>query len=79
MAVALGLLSAGETKRLEELLALLGLATRPSGLDARAIYRQLSADKKTQHGKIRFVLPETIGRVVIRDDVPEQVVLKALA
>jgi 3-dehydroquinate synthase len=35
-------------------------------------------DKKVRGGKIRFILPERIGRVVIRDDVPPEVVREAV-
>jgi 3-dehydroquinate synthase len=35
-------------------------------------------DKKVKAGKIRFVLPDRIGHVVIRDDVPDAVVRGAL-
>jgi len=31
-------------------------------------------DKKVRAGKVRFVLPERIGKVVVRNDVPEDIV-----
>ena len=79
MAVGMGLLAQKDADRMEELLGLLGLATRPSGLDPKNIYQKLYADKKTERGKLRLVLPTAIGRVVIRDDVPQKVILEALS
>jgi 3-dehydroquinate synthase len=35
-------------------------------------------DKKVRQGKIRFILPTQIGKVIIRDDVPEQIVRAAI-
>ena len=35
-------------------------------------------DKKVRSGRIRFVLPERIGSVVVRDDVPPELVRSAI-
>jgi 3-dehydroquinate synthase len=35
-------------------------------------------DKKVKGGRMRFVVPDRIGHVVIRDDVPEKVVVEAV-
>jgi len=35
-------------------------------------------DKKVSKGKLRFVLPLHIGEVVIRNDVPAELVIKAV-
>lgn len=45
---------------------------------SRSIARRLLSDKKTQNGKVHFVLPTAIGKVEIVDDVPEKVVLEAV-
>jgi 3-dehydroquinate synthase len=37
------------------------------------------SDKKVKAGKVRFVLPTAIGSVVIRDDVPENLLRSVLA
>jgi 3-dehydroquinate synthetase len=29
-------------------------------------------------GKVRFILPDRIGHVVVRDDVPEEIVVRAV-
>jgi 3-dehydroquinate synthase len=36
-------------------------------------------DKKVKAGRVRFVLPDRIGHVVIRDDVPAEIVTRAVA
>jgi len=40
--------------------------------------KALQLDKKTRSGKVRFVLPKKIGQVVVRENVPDQVILSAL-
>ncbi len=45
---------------------------------SRAILRRLQADKKTRNGVVHFVLPTEIGKVQVVNDVPEQVVLRAV-
>jgi 3-dehydroquinate synthase len=39
----------------------------------------LQADKKTRNGRVHFVLPTEIGKVEVVSDVPEKVVLGAVA
>ena len=34
----------------------------------------LKLDKKVEEGKVNFVLPTEIGKVVVRNDVPEDMV-----
>ena len=38
----------------------------------------MAFDKKVKGGQIRFVLPDRIGHVVIRDDVPPELVREAV-
>jgi 3-dehydroquinate synthase len=35
-------------------------------------------DKKVAAGRIRFILPDRIGHVVIRDDVPTEIIRAAV-
>lgn len=44
----------------------------PEDLDREAIKSYLQTDKKTIGGRVFFVLPEAIGKVVITDDVDER-------
>jgi 3-dehydroquinate synthase len=55
-----------------------GPRPRVSGLPTRRILEALSHDKKTRDGRLPFVLPTAIGRVVVRDDVTRAEVAQAL-
>ncbi len=65
-------------KRQESLFLKLGLSLKDTELDPRDIFNKLYQDKKTIAGKLRFVLPTSIGNVVINDSVSEQTILNAL-
>lgn len=45
---------------------------------SRDIVRLLTRDKKTRNGVVHFVLPTTIGKVEVVNDVPEKVVIEAV-
>jgi 3-dehydroquinate synthase len=45
----------------------------------REVLACLQGDKKVKAGKLRFVLPTGISQVVIRDDVPAELILAAMA
>lgn len=89
-AVALGMIAAGRIAvdkglfleealaRQNRLLRKLGVRDGIEGFDPEAILEKMKSDKKVREGKIRFVLPERIGRVVIREDVTEEEVLRSL-
>ena len=47
-------------------------------LDVDEVVAAMIYDKKVKSGKVRFVLPDRIGHVVIRDDVPDAVVRDAI-
>ena len=69
-----------ETMELQE--NLLRSARLPTSIDLpinpRTIVDQLSSDKKKLDGKVRWVLPRTIGDVFLTDDVPARTVLEVL-
>ncbi len=65
-------------KRLEKTLVKFSLPLFYKGLSEEAILKAISYDKKTQDGKNRFVLPVTLGKVLIRKDVPSAVIMEAL-
>ena len=48
------------------------------GLPAKKIIAALLLDKKVKAGRINFILPEKVGKVVIRDDVPVSVIKQVL-
>ena len=52
----------------------LGKLPRISDLDVRHVLSAMAHDKKVTQGRLTFVLPERVGSVVIRNDVPEAAV-----
>jgi 3-dehydroquinate synthase len=75
----LGMFTEAEAQRQRALIERAGLPTRiPRGLAAEELLDRMRSDKKVLAGRLRFVLPEEIGRVTIRDDVPESLVLDVL-
>ena len=69
IAVRKGMLSRKELERQNSLVARVGVPEGIGDLSADAILEQIQLDKKVHEGKVRFVLPERIGSVVVRDDV----------
>ena len=55
-----------------------GLPVRGMTLDVDEVVNAMAFDKKVKAGKLRFVLPDRIGHVVIRDDVPIDLVRRAV-
>jgi 3-dehydroquinate synthase len=89
-AVAMGLVAAARianrmkmigqdsVERISNLLGKLGLPTEIDGLDSRKIAKSLMIDKKVRGGKLLFVLPEKVGKVVIKDNVSTKVIRQVL-
>ena len=70
MAVQLDMLDEKESVRLEHHLATAGLPILFPAIDVREMLERFSKDKKALRGVVRFVLPERIGKVILRDDIP---------
>ena len=88
MAVEMGICEPSVEERLGGLLRNLLLPVNVEGLEGRlpesavsieAAWEAMRMDKKRREGRLRFVLPSAIGSVVVSDEVPEEVVHKALA
>jgi 3-dehydroquinate synthase len=47
-------------------------------LKVKDILKALRLDKKVRAGKVRFVLPVALGRVTIKDNVPEAKIISVL-
>jgi 3-dehydroquinate synthase len=77
MSVQLGMLPPEVKDRQRRLLEQYGLPTHATALDRERIMQAIALDKKVQARKVRWVLLEGIGRPVIRDDVPDDVVQRA--
>lgn len=64
--------------RLCRLFDKLGLPSEIKGFPAAKILAGINLDKKVIDGRVNFVLPEKLGKVIIRDNVPSEVVKQAL-
>ncbi len=79
LAVLKGILDPREKERIENLIHGFGLpVTIPQEYDRTRIQKYLLADKKTIGGKVFFVLPTKIGKVIITDEVEAELVTKVL-
>jgi 3-dehydroquinate synthase len=57
-----------------------GLPTQlPASFETEAVLEMLTADKKVQAGRVRFIVPKGIGTVEITDEVPPNEILSALS
>ena len=79
MAVALGRCDAETANRIESCLDRLGLPISATGLDLDEVYAMMFQDKKRRGKTLRFIIPQTIGDVIIIDDPGEHFVRDALA
>ncbi|HBI15994.1 MAG TPA: 3-dehydroquinate synthase [Desulfobulbaceae bacterium] len=79
LAVRTGLLPKHDAARLRDLLRDFGMPTAiPAHLDRRRIKGYLQTDKKTVGGRVFFVLPTAIGKVVISDQLAEENIVEIL-
>ena len=80
IAVEMGLWTQAEADRQDALIAQAGLPTDiPSKLAIADILETIKSDKKVKAGKVRFILPTAIGKVIISDRVTPEIVTKALS
>ncbi len=76
----LGMWSANENERQDRLIQKAGLPTEiPANLKASDIIATLKTDKKVKAGKVRFILPEKIGKVIITDRVESEAIAAAIS
>jgi len=78
MAVARGLAEPALAAEIDDVVASLGFVTHRS-FDPAVVKHALTGDKKVRAGRLRWILPEAIGRVTQVDDVTEAEVDAALA
>ena len=74
----LGMLDGESRRRIVSVIENSGLPTRGLKLEVEEVVRAMLFDKKVRAGKVRFVLPDRIGHVIIRDDVSADVVRAAV-
>ncbi|HEX8916814.1 MAG TPA: 3-dehydroquinate synthase [Humisphaera sp.] len=79
LCVSLGLLDEPARQRILAVIRKAGLPVDGMTLDREAVVAAMAFDKKAKAGKLRFVLLDGIGRAVVRDDVPVELVRDAVA
>jgi 3-dehydroquinate synthase len=72
--VELGLIDTALAERHRELLQSYGLPLAAPEANAERVLEAMRLDKKVERGRHRFVLLEGVGRTVVRDDVPAELV-----
>ena len=79
MGCSLGLIDEALVARHRRLIERFGLPTQsPPGLGRAEIVEAMSRDKKVVGGKQRWILLESVGNPIVRDDVPAEVVSEAI-
>ena len=78
LAVRLGLMDGVEAERVRALLQAYGLPVSYRIADVEAFYDAFFLDKKSGDDSITFILPERLGGVAMRDDIPKADVLTVL-
>lgn len=78
IAKQLKMVSAKAVERIEGLIKKAGLPTKILGLKLEDILKAQAHDKKFSSGKNRFILPVSLGRVVVRENIPKTVIVKAI-
>jgi 3-dehydroquinate synthase len=79
LAVRMKIFQRSDAKRIKELVKMYNLpADIPGDLNVRDMINAMEIDKKVKAGKLRFILPEAIGKVRIEEDVDRDVIKEAL-
>jgi 3-dehydroquinate synthase len=79
LSVRLGILERKESERIRGIVELYNLPVNiPGDIGTTDIIDTMQVDKKVRSGKLRFILPETIGRVRIEEGVDLEVVREVL-
>ncbi len=74
----MGLMASEEVSRQREVLESFGLPLTYGDIDVDAMHAAMRMDKKTWDKTIRWVLLEQIGKAVVRNDVPDELVIETL-
>ncbi len=78
LAEALGMVARETVDRLESLIAGFGLPTRAEGVSRKALIEIMAHDKKVVARKLRFALPEALGKGTVVSDPPMDAINEAL-
>ncbi|KPK42767.1 MAG: hypothetical protein AMJ78_01240 [Omnitrophica WOR_2 bacterium SM23_29] len=74
----MGYLSRGDLLKIEKAIRSFGLPTRLKKINIEKILKALAYDKKFIHGVTRFVLPTKIGKVVVKERIPQSLIHREL-
>ncbi len=74
----MGLLESSEVNRLKAIIERAGLLTEIPDFDAEELIQSMKHDKKILRGKIKFVIPKSIGEVFVTDEVSPSLVAQVL-
>ena len=78
LAVQLGMMDRSADEQIRQTIAAAGLPISGLKLDIETVAQSMHFDKKVASGKLRLILPDRIGHVVIREDVDPSKVKAAL-
>lgn len=78
LAFELGLISKEEIKRIKSFLVKHNLPIDYKIKDSESFYNHFFLDKKSANDKIKFILPNGIGKFEMRDDISKDLVIKVL-
>ncbi|MBN2654148.1 MAG: 3-dehydroquinate synthase [Nitrospirae bacterium] len=74
----MGLLDAGQLRRIEALISSYGLpVSLPEGISLPNLIQHMQLDKKTVSGSVKFILPESIGKVRIETGISEDIIMRS--
>lgn len=75
---ALGLISEEKVKQIKKALEIAGLPTNMPDFSFKNLMEKIKADKKSEAGEIKFTLLEEIGKGIIKQNVSEDIIKKAI-
>lgn len=78
LSIELGYLTTEENERIKNLLKKYDLPTSFKIKDEEEFYEHFFADKKTMNNKIKFIIPELIGKYKIIENIDKETVLNVL-
>lgn len=78
IAQEMGIFSKADFSRFRRFLAQIPLKASIEGIKPEKIINNMQLDKKARKGKLRFVLPVSIGRTMVIDDVDQELISHSL-
>lgn len=75
----IGWLTLDEVERIERVLMLGNLPTKPPAIDVQTALNLMGHDKKVKHGQIRLILLKSIGSAVLTNDFDNDLLLEVLS